>query len=374
MGFRKSISILGAICAIAMSSAGWASARDFIAPSERFPTIQSAVDFAPSGSTIIVAQGRWEEVVLIQNKDLTLRGQYADINRLSVISNDRFTPYCLEVAGKASVVLDELSIQGCYKGISIRPIGQSRPQLKISRLRSSESVIGLYGSASNLEIRNSGLHRNKGSGAIIFNTKQLLIDTVSFSDNLEYGLVIRDTGPSLVSDRANNRLIRVGASYNGRGGVFLSRLLQDVSIEQMRLEHNLGANLTVRESKTVKIFGSTFNTATFDWINNQADGLRVLSSDLFIQSSHIDENEGRGLAVYGCTNRPSDYSNVMIWDSTASLNSSPNWVSGLAGNCLPVPSLTFILDQGGNSCAEKQSPNTLCTPSFEHIDSFEEAP
>lgn len=354
----------------------WEGSREIIAPSPEFPTIQSAVDAVRSGGVVTIAEGRWEEVVRIENKDLTLKGQYQDYNRRSILSNDRFTPFCIEIAGKSSVIIDELTVEGCFQGIYIRPIGRLLSDVKISRLRSSQSVMGLYGSARSLEIRNSGLHNNKGHGAIIYATEKLLLDTVGFSGNLGYGLIVKNDVSPLLSQisRSQHHLRRVTTSYNGFGGVFLSRLNKSVLVELMGGNQNRGSHLTIRESRSVKISSSSFNYATYDNINGQADGIRILSSDVIIQNTHIDENEGRGLAVYGCTGNPREYSNVMVWNSTSSLNLANNWISGLAGNCQPNPIPLFIVDEGGNSCLDSSGVNIKCDAVFERISSFEEAP
>ena len=75
-------------------------------------TIQSAVDAAQPGDTVLIQPGTYQETILIENKtDLTLRGTHRDSARvLRVLEKDAW--YIIIVRDSDQVTVEELTIDG----------------------------------------------------------------------------------------------------------------------------------------------------------------------------------------------------------------------------------------------------------------------
>jgi hypothetical protein len=138
--------------ALYVSPKAWPNAKDRSCETAAFRTIQSAVNAAPAGGTVVVCSGTYHEQVVL-TKPLTVKGHRAVINEAGVKPGFKIT-------------LPGLGKQTIYAGVVIVSSGVTFTGLKVTNAQ-GEGIIaaGLFGPIKGLNITgNIVVHNDLGGG------------------------------------------------------------------------------------------------------------------------------------------------------------------------------------------------------------------
>src|SRR6266540_1077737 len=195
-------------------------------PSGRFPTIQSAIDFAAAGDRILIAPGVYNETLTIA-KRITLSGSGGRGERRTEIVGPR--PREVVPLDRAGIInyepggggkIESLVIRGGNAGIKGEAIGERFPAaLEVKQVTISQGGRGIAGSFSDLTLEETTVTGMLWHGVSIVRAKSKVIFSESVVELcLGIGCYINNTeaGPGEVS------ILNDLFALNSGGGILIS--------------------------------------------------------------------------------------------------------------------------------------------------------
>jgi hypothetical protein len=276
-------------------------------------SLQEAIDKAPLGATICLANGVWREKIEIRAKTLTLKGTNPEE---SIVDGLRFenVPCCVNgitVKENSHVILENLAVRNfTASGVAVSDV--SRLQLSNVQIFRNENGIGTQGTGR-VDVEFSSIVGNRTMGVLAAGSSQVRLQNVRISESGNNGLLALDKADVSIEDSeiAQNHSVGVAVSsllnnlINFNGGAKV--LIQNSKIfkNKQGLYVDYYAELEVRNSE---IFENELNGAMVErWgllsllnnriVTNGAFGLFVYSIEGLVkcQGNRV-ENNGNGLA------------------------------------------------------------------------------
>ncbi len=203
-------------------------------------SIQAAIDAASQGVVICLAEGTWNEHLVI-GRPLTLRGEGREKTVIQGVGSMRPV---VRVEDAGEVVVENLAISGGLRG----------------HLSDEDPGAGLLvaGDTQAL-VRFCSLGGNALAGLLVRDGALARVEDSSLSGNARFGLVSQD--------QAEVDLVGVVIAGNGGGGVWASGE-SHVQLAAARIANNAGAGLWLRDGAVGEVEDTVF-------MANEGQGLRV---------------------------------------------------------------------------------------------------
>jgi hypothetical protein len=260
-------------------------------PSRLYPTIQSAVDAIPDGSTVNLAPGTYNETVRIEGKRISIIGPDPEEGAATIIGADR-TQGTITFARTGGGVLRGLVVQGGAFGIAGEGEAAALPSaVEIAETSISNTRKGIFGNFSDLAVSDSHIAKTAGNGVSIMEAANFVIHDSEVFDVLGCGIVVLDTSQVSVDF--------VDVAFNQLGGICI-RDSGLVGVINSVVFGNDIAGIKILSSVDVNIFDTTigFNQPASD--GRFGDGVDVfLSGYVKLMNTYISNNARAGLANFG---------------------------------------------------------------------------
>jgi hypothetical protein len=252
-------------------------------PSEATPTIQSAVEAAADGDTILVAAGNYNETVtLVGRNDLTLRAQGA-----AVLDSGTFT-----IAGGGGISLVGFTVQNTNgHGIS----ASDCPGLLISKT----TVTGAFQRGISLSTCNGAsiskctIQGSGSDGLQDYGSEDLVIEKCTISGNGGYGIIL-SSGASAgnASDRARilKNLVTGSANALYCNGV-------DILVEKNDFEAYTGTGIYVDSSAGSQ--GVVIQKNSLSTEEPSQYGIRAYMAQSVVSKNYVGDTATTGIQVVG---------------------------------------------------------------------------
>lgn len=215
MDERKILPVFVALLSLSLIGSFAVNAAELKVP-ESYSTIQSAVDAASSGDTVLIAEGNYDEVVQITKNGLTLKA--AGSTSGTVLNGT------VNIESSYGTVIDGLTITGAGDGIRLR--GNCR------------------GGQSSLTVKNSSISGNLGNGIDLSHGASYMgvaIENNSINDNGGDGVNLQGIGNDVVV--SNNEINGNGAIEATGVGVRVGGRVRGTVVKDNTIEDNEFANI-----------------------------------------------------------------------------------------------------------------------------------
>ncbi|MCK4394876.1 right-handed parallel beta-helix repeat-containing protein, partial [Candidatus Bipolaricaulota bacterium] len=308
-------------------------------------SIQEAINQAPEGAVICLAEGTWEENITIA-KSVTLRGEGGKPDEVRIIGADEGPVIQIKGDQEITSVLGSLTVaEGKGRsGDGIRIRGTTRVSLAdILVLENEDNGLEVWDAAevnvkdctlvgnghngvavlvsSQVTIEDSAISGNKDNGLWVGDSTQVLIKNSTISDNKDDGLDVRDSAHvALESSTVNgNEEDGIDAWTSGH-----------VTVSQCTVSENGEGGLSVGGPATTTINDSTFS-------HNGGSGLSVGNSELKVTNSTFSNNVASGIFLFSSVRAEianssvfGNWNGISLWD-TAQAEIKGNIIEDNAG-------------------------------------------
>jgi hypothetical protein len=353
-----------------------------VVPSPNAPTIQAAIQSLPNGGTVFIQPGVYRESLLIDGRQIVLRGSGRDTVIRGVDAESGVVTYARGGGG----AIERLTLKGGAFGVHAEdPLSDDVPEpptntdtnpnglpgnisiplpgpvavrgpLAVVAIRDSritKTGVGVFGSFRGLEMAGSEVLDSRLHGISVEVTDTLLFDGLDVRNNEGYGLVVYNLKPS--PSGGTTRVIRNSKFFENRGGgVYIRGGALPFDLSNNIFHKNSVSALTLYGAHHTHIdfnyFLQTFaGTGTPGW----GDGVRNLASrDVLVEYSEFSLNDRAAVSIIGCGDgREANTSlrHARISKNGLEINIEP---AGLLGCAIPQ-STEMITDLGGNNCGTK---------------------
>jgi hypothetical protein len=224
---------------VSLLSTGSASAQVVITvPGDR-PTIQSAIDVAAAGDTVLVAPGTYFENINFQGKAVTVESEQGP--EVTIIDGNLAGPVVTFTSGEGrdsvlrgfTLQRGDATQQGSYTGAGVKIVSSS-PTVQgniITNNRASDGGAGIEARLSSALIEDNLITNNRqfaGSGGVggggivvIYEGQTEVIDNVimgnSWGSNFGGGITLFAAGTPTIK----GNVIRANSAYEGGGGMWI---------------------------------------------------------------------------------------------------------------------------------------------------------
>ena len=331
------------------SSLGARPTRDVTlrVPSAAYPTVQSAVDAAPDGATILIAPGDYREHLFISGKQLRIIGSDDEAGTALVDARPaRVGPVedaigLINYGNGAGGVLQNLRIDGGDAGIVRR--GEDRDaRLQIRGVAVSGSGRGVvWNSAGTLTIKDSTVSQTVGNGIVVLNGGNLVGWAVQVVDAGKVGIHIANSFAEL-----HDELV----GFSDSAGIFTYK--SGVAISGGSVFNNNIAGIWAVDSSVVVDATSFFANQTFpspaDPDGHFGDGLVFLLGNAWLTNIVSSSNDRAGVSFFGGYVKITD---SHLQDNAFDLNGEELDAHALGPN-FPAQDTPFEFESGGGlTCA-----------------------
>jgi parallel beta-helix repeat protein len=306
-----------------------------------YNTIQSAIDTALSGHTIVVSPGTYYENIIFNNKNITVRSSNpsdSDIVAATIIDGGE-SDSVVRITGEDTSTLQGFTIQNgnaAYGGGGIC-VENSSPVIENNTITDNMS-----------EFSGGGIYTFQSSPTITDNT--ISYNAAGYGG----GIFISSSNPNITGNTiADNIITDNTASYHG-GGIYMDGSSPIIT-------GNTVTGNTAIDGGGIFLFNNhpfiTGNTVTGN-IAGAGGGILLKESYPFITGNTIDNNtassEGGGIAV-------TVYSDPVITGNYIRHNVADNGGGIFVDNTTCSPAI------GGTSSSDKEKFNTFCGNSTDQI-------
>jgi hypothetical protein len=290
-----------ALSSLAITSSGaWARSEDrdpkpIRVPSRAYPTIQSAIDAAPDGGTILIAPGVYHETLIVQRKRIRIIGsEEREITRIEQDRPRELHPAdqvvgLLNYENGGGGVVQNLSLVGGDAGILGRDgrEGTRSSGLKIRNVGITASGHGiLWDSSAELEVKASTITDTLGNG--IWLTKGLFKGSDFTVDNAQKaGLFLSNTIANI-----DNALV----GFNAVAGIYMSN--SSASINNSSVFNNTRAGIWAVHSLLLADNTSAYANESTD-SGQWGEGIMVVLSDAYLNNIVSSNHPQAGVANFG---------------------------------------------------------------------------
>jgi len=278
-------------------------------------SIQEAIDAASPGDVICLAEGEWEENLVIE-ESLTLRAAEIKPETQAVIRSARsgWPVIWIESEEPIDVTVQGLMITGafgrCYQtepericahGISVH--GKATAVIENNTISGNWDGIGLIDS-SQATIDNNTISDNRLVGIGMRGSSQVTITNNTISDNL-YGIGMWDSAQATIEGNTVS-----GSGWNG---------IVMLDSSQATIDNN---TISDHELVGIGVFGLSQATIKGNTISDNGSGIVMYdSSQATIDNNTISDNRFDGIAMHGS-------SQATIENNTLSANRGGIWMWG----------------------------------------------
>lgn len=320
--------------------------QNFTVPSPNFPTIESAVIAAPSGSTIRIGAGEYTANVTIDNKNLTILGNHAH-GRPTIIQSASTELPIFRLNGSPSVKFRKLGLHRAAAAIQT-DFAHNGPwaSIQVSDLTVENTRRGIAGAYEDVKVDRSSFQFGSLHGISLSRVLNLEVRGSLFTDYEGVGLLVignQDSGISISGATFDN---------NDAGGVMIKNNRRPVILSKIRARNNGTAGIIVDHSGPVFLDRSELS------LNRLKDGkfgngLLVYSSTVEASRNNFISNRGFQTAMVGCGDTAANKydlvfegNNFFVPDATP-----PVTVFALYPqlDCTATP-IGTLKDGGGNRC------------------------
>jgi len=244
------------------------AARTIYVPDD-YLTIQSAVNAASPGDTIIVRDGLYKEHVIV-NKQLTIKSERGYAN--CVVNGEGSDVFALYADG---IRIEGFTITGGWDGIYIR----SNNNMIINNNISSNNRHGIYlGQSKNNSISNNNISSNNYCGICLYYSNENSISNNNISSNNRHGIYLGQSKNNSISnnnissnnwngidlwDSNNNSISKNNISSNNWNGIFLLNSNEN-SISKNNISSNNWYGIYLLNSNNNIIYLNNFINNTYN--------------------------------------------------------------------------------------------------------------
>jgi len=260
-------------------------------PSRLYPTIQAAVDAAPTGGTLQVAAGTYDETIRIEGKSVTLRGPESNEGAATIVGADRAAATITYSASGGGSIVNVALRGGAYGVAGVRSGDRAPAPIEIKRAVISDTGRGIFGDFSHLSVKDTTISGTAWNGVAITSADDILLKAIEVSGAIGYGIYIQNTMASL-----SNVLVHDNVS----GGIFIgesfAQILGGLVVE------NHGSGITIVSSPLVLLQGLAVDNTLPRTDGKFGDGIDVFSSpNVGVIDSFVGYNARVGIGSFGST-------------------------------------------------------------------------
>jgi len=273
-------------------------------------SLQAALDEAPSGAVICLAQGTWNEHVVIR-RPVTLRGQGAE---RTTIQATEYLQSVIRVEDAGQVMLEGLTVVGGHRGhvgdddpgVGVLVVGDSQVEVKRSHLSSNSPSGILVREGGRATVIDSSLSGNRRYGAVVQGPAELVLEGVTVKGNPMVGLWVAGDASIEASDTV--------FAENGGDGVWL-RGDSVAEFYRVQFDENKGSGLRLQDQARVVLedcslvkswdHGLLLEDDAQATVNNTVirenwDGITLRgNTQAVVEGSEITENDWDGVGLSG---------------------------------------------------------------------------
>jgi hypothetical protein len=337
-------------------------------PSPNAPTIQIAIQSLPNGGTVLIRPGLYRESLLIEGKQIILRGSTRGSTIIQGVDAESGVVTFARGGGGA---IEHLNLVGGKFGVNVEePLPGQTPQppsntdvllppqlapltdVAIRNSRIIRSGTGVAGSFRRLEVSGLEVLGSRLHGLSLGVTDQLMFDGLDVRNSEGYGLVVYNLMPPPGGGAV--RVIQNSKFFeNAGGGVFIRGGALPFELLNNIFYKNQVSAVTLHGAHNTHVDFSYF-LQTFagpgkpEW----GDGVRNLASrDVLVENSQFSLNHRAAISVIGCGDgreAKASLKNNTITKNGLEINIEP---IGFVG-CTTAQSTPMAIDLGGNKCAK----------------------
>jgi hypothetical protein len=322
-------------------------------PTRSYPTIQSAIDAALDGGTVLIAPGTYYETLLVQRKSVRIIGSLEregtsivhDIPR-ALVALDQVVGV-LNCENGGGVALQDLTLVGGDAGILGRdgPEGTRTSGVTIKNVEIVGSGHGiLWDSSSELEIKESTITDTLGNG-IWLTGGQFAGNAFSVFNAQKAGLFLSNTIANI-----DNALV----GFNAVAGIYM--INSSASINNSSVFDNTRAGVWAVHSVLLADNTSAYaNHATN--LNLWGDGFIAVLSNAYLNNIVSSNNERAGVENYGGF---MSLGNSLMADNTFDILADQVEADALAPGDPPTDT-DYEMENGGNNNCPLNGVDDSCT-------------
>ncbi len=284
-------------------------AKIYIVP-DTYQTIQSAIDNASNGDTLLVKPGIYKEKITLKNKSLFITSKFFLAHNKSYLTNTilngegKYTPISFENCPEGTVFSGFSIINGYAKiggGLSIKNSNLILDNLNIIQNTAEVKGGGIYLLNSTVDLidikiaKNSSIGIVAGGGGILSEDSHINAYNIKITDNIAF---LGGGFYALNSDlKLKNVTIKKNNAESKAGGIYLinckNSLLKNVNILENSAfkEGGIGGGITFDGSSPIVI-----NSKISDNIAYKGAGIYLTFSDAKFINCLIDNNKAKDFA------------------------------------------------------------------------------
>lgn len=294
-----------------------------------FKTLQEAIDFAADGDTIEIAAGIYKETLIVDSKEINLRGESKKSTIIDALNSDELPALLIN---NSKIELSSLTIKNGIIGIEFinstatvfsditvdnnklfgifadnSTLSLTNNTIKNTQRFEGRSGLGIQIENSNVEVSEIIVEENSDTGLFAVNST-VQIDNSSFFNNNTWGVFLEDC----TNVEVTNNVIENNGLFTGIGSGALLITTKDGLVDNNIFNNNNDAGLAVANSSAINISANNFS-------ENEAFGTVIVSSErVTVSNNHIEKtilSDSFGFSgVFG--------SGIEIVESSASINNN----------------------------------------------------
>lgn len=234
------------------------------------PTIQSGIDAAENGDTVLVSDGIYTGAgnvnISFRGKQITVKSRSgADATVIDCEETPNTRGFTFQSKETHDSVLDGFTIKNGVQdlggGIYCHTASPTIQNCIITQNRATatrfrgQSAGGIYGTDTNVHITDCTVTQNRGCGVVFegerawtFNTLQsTILANCTISGNTDSGVICQDLAPVTIKDCT--------VRQNGERGIMCTFFTRGISITNCRIEQNTGGGIECSEESYARIEG-----------------------------------------------------------------------------------------------------------------------
>ena len=238
-----------------------------------FPNIQSAVDAASPGDTILIQEGIYPNSVIVNKNNITIKAMDNELVELNGVTDEGIG---IDISGAEKVLLQDLRISNFSIGIFLR--GDNNSIVNVRCVSNGRYGILLRGNANKIE--ECVLAANNLSGINMFGSDNAIKNNIINLNTI--GGIINVGGKACENLIENNsiRFSRVAIGWyssDSSGNIFKENLFNDNENAFIMYGkcNNIQQNILIGTSKAGIIINNSYNKVINNNISSSLDGIIV---------------------------------------------------------------------------------------------------